>query len=160
KLSRPGICAEDSVARIPNGIFSGKSKRLNSTNLLWRLRILGSPRQGGVIELSPPLRCAEQIPLNTEVEEDDTAWAERSEHWLTESKNPGRRRALRERSNRPLVLCGHGVLLRIEGGALTIRNGFTHYPQRLETYRFFKGELTIPPRIIMLDGSGSISFDV
>jgi CRISP-associated protein Cas1 len=43
---------------------------------------------------------------------------------------------------------------------LTIRNGFTHYPQKQETYRFFKGELAIPPRIIMLDGSGSISFDV
>jgi CRISP-associated protein Cas1 len=51
-------------------------------------------------------------------------------------------------------------LLRIERGALTIRDGFTHYPQKQETYRFFKGELTIPPRIIMLDGSGSISFDV
>jgi CRISP-associated protein Cas1 len=51
-------------------------------------------------------------------------------------------------------------LLRVERGALTIRDGFTHYPQKQETYRFFKGELTIPPRVIMLDGSGSISFDV
>jgi hypothetical protein len=52
-------------------------------------------------------------------------------------------------------------LLRVEGGALTIRNGFTHYPQKQETYRFFKGELTTtPPRIIVLDGNGSISFDV
>jgi len=48
----------------------------------------------------------------------------------------------------------------IEGGALTIRNGFTHYPQKQETYRFFKGELVLPERIIMLDESGSISFDV
>jgi hypothetical protein len=53
-----------------------------------------------------------------------------------------------------------GSKSRDEGGALTIRNGFTHYPQKQETDRFFKGELTIPPRIIMLDGSGSISFDV
>ena len=36
----------------------------------------------------------------------------------------------------------------------------THYPQKQETYRFFKGELAIPPRIVMLDGNGSISFDV
>jgi CRISPR-associated endonuclease Cas1 len=52
------------------------------------------------------------------------------------------------------------VTLRIENGALTIRNGFTHYPQKQETYRFFKGELSIPERIIVLDGSGSVSFDV
>jgi CRISPR-associated endonuclease Cas1 len=59
-----------------------------------------------------------------------------------------------------LILSGHGISLRIEGGSLTIRNGFTHYPQKQETYRFFKGELAIPHRIIILDGSGSISFDV
>jgi radical SAM protein with 4Fe4S-binding SPASM domain len=76
------------------------------------------------------------------------------------SQKSSRRRALRERSSQPLILCGHGVLLRVEKGAPTIRNGFTHYPQKQETYRFFKGELTIPPRIIMLDGSGSVSFDV
>jgi CRISPR-associated endonuclease Cas1 len=50
--------------------------------------------------------------------------------------------------------------MRIEGGALTIRSGFTHYPQKQELYRFFKGELSIPERIIVLDGSGSLSFDV
>jgi CRISP-associated protein Cas1 len=88
------------------------------------------------------------------------AWAERCEHWIAESRKSSLRRAVRERPKQPLVLCGHGVSLRIEGGALTIRNGFTHYPQKQETYRFFKGELTIPPRITMLDGSGSISFDV
>jgi hypothetical protein len=52
------------------------------------------------------------------------------------------------------------VSLRIDGGSLLIRNGLTHYPQKAETYRFFKGELAIPERIIMLDGTGSISFDV
>jgi CRISP-associated protein Cas1 len=48
----------------------------------------------------------------------------------------------------------------VEAGTLQIRNGFTHYPQKQETYRFFKGEVDLPPRIIMLDGSGSITFDV
>ncbi len=43
---------------------------------------------------------------------------------------------------------------------MAIRNGFTHYPQSQETYRFFRGEFAIPPRIVMLDGSGSVSFDV
>jgi CRISP-associated protein Cas1 len=107
------------------------------------------------------LRCAEPAPfLEPEFTEDDTGWAERCEQWLSESHKPHRRRALRGRSSQSLILCGHGVLLRVEAGALTIRNGFTHYPQKQETYRFFKGELTIPPRIIMLDGNGSISFDV
>ena len=50
--------------------------------------------------------------------------------------------------------------MRIEGGSLLIRNGFTHYPQKQETYRFFKGGLDLPDRIILLDCSGSISFDV
>ena len=59
-----------------------------------------------------------------------------------------------------MILAGHGVSLRIEAGTLVIRNGFTHYPQKQETYRFFKGDADLPPRIIMLDGSGSITFDV
>jgi CRISP-associated protein Cas1 len=59
-----------------------------------------------------------------------------------------------------LVLAGHGVSLRIEAGTLLIRNGFTHYPQKQETYRFFKGDADLPPRIIMVDGTGSITFDV
>jgi hypothetical protein len=59
-----------------------------------------------------------------------------------------------------LILAGHGVSLRIEAGTLLIRNGFTHYPQKRKTYRFFKGDSDLPPRIIMLDGSGSITFDV
>ena len=59
-----------------------------------------------------------------------------------------------------MILAGHGVSLRIEAGTLLIRNGFTHYPQKQETYRFFKADADLPPRIIMLDGSGSITFDV
>ncbi len=59
-----------------------------------------------------------------------------------------------------LTLAGHGVSMRIVGGALTIQNGFTHYPQKRETIRFFKGDLSLPERIILLDGSGSVSFDV
>jgi hypothetical protein len=66
----------------------------------------------------------------------------------------------RQTPREPLVLCGHGVSLRIEGGALTVRNGLTHYLQKHATYRFFKGDLDLPTRIVMLDGSGSISFDV
>ena len=50
--------------------------------------------------------------------------------------------------------------LRIENGALTIQNGFTHYPQNREIIRYFRGDVALPERVILLDGSGSISFDV
>jgi CRISP-associated protein Cas1 len=48
----------------------------------------------------------------------------------------------------------------IKNGALTIQNGFTHYPQQREIIRYFRGDVALPERIILLDGSGSISFDV
>lgn len=69
-------------------------------------------------------------------------------------------RAKRERPRTPLILSGHGVRLRIDNNALVIRNGLTHYPQYAEEWRFFPGDLTRPSRIILLDGSGIISFDV
>jgi hypothetical protein len=97
-------------------------------------------------------------PNKRDLESD--AWKDRSQLWQRRSQRLVSPRGKRERQRQSLVLTGHGVSLRIEGGALTIRNGLTHYPQKAETYRFFKGELAIPERIIMLDGSGSISFDV
>ena len=60
----------------------------------------------------------------------------------------------------PIILCGHGVSLRVDAGTLVIRNGFLHYPQKQETYRYFKGDAALPARIIVLDGSGTITFDV
>ena len=50
--------------------------------------------------------------------------------------------------------------MRIEKGTLHIRNGFTHYPQEQESYRFFRGDLDLPTRIVAMDCSGSLSFDV
>jgi CRISP-associated protein Cas1 len=91
---------------------------------------------------------------------DDHSWRIRSELWNRRSAKIANQRAKHERPQTPLILSGHGVSLRIDGGSLLIRNGLTHYPQKAETYRFFKGELAIPERIIMLDGTGSISFDV
>ena len=87
-------------------------------------------------------------------------WAVRDQHWISELQQSSKRRRLRERQKEPLILCGHGVTLRVDGGTLLIRNGLTHYPQQREEFRFFKGDPAIPPRIIMLDGSGCISFDV
>jgi CRISPR-associated endonuclease Cas1 len=87
-------------------------------------------------------------------------WAHRSEYWVAEARKSQQPRRRRERSPNPLVLCGHGVSLRVEAGTLLVQNGLTHYPQRREEFRYFRGDLNRPARIILLDGSGSISFDV
>jgi CRISPR-associated endonuclease Cas1 len=89
-------------------------------------------------------------------------WQVRGEHWMRHSTNiaGANKRKKRERNAVPLILCGHGVSLRIRHGALVIQDGFTHYPQQQRTYCFFPRDLDLPPRIILLDGSGSLSFDV
>jgi CRISP-associated protein Cas1 len=87
-------------------------------------------------------------------------WLSRNEHWVSEIRQATAPRRRRERRKEPLILCGHGVSLRVDGGTLLVRNGLTHYPQQREEFRFFKGEPAIPPRVIMLDGSGCLSFDV
>ena len=92
---------------------------------------------------------------------DDAEWADRSELWIEYSASHcGRTRKKRERNPVPLILSGHGVSLRVESGALVIRDGFTHYPQQQARYRFFPRDLELPTRIILLDGSGTLSFDV
>jgi len=96
------------------------------------------------------------------LEGDDREWSERSIYWLRQgaNKRPRDKRLRRQPSLDPLILAGHGVSLRVDADTLLVRNGFTHYPQKQETYRYFKGDSDLPPRIIMLDGSGSITFDV
>ena len=50
--------------------------------------------------------------------------------------------------------------LRINHGTLEVRNGLTHYPQKREEWRFFRGDQQRPSRIIVLEGSGAVTFDV
>ncbi|HEX4737734.1 MAG TPA: CRISPR-associated endonuclease Cas1 [Allosphingosinicella sp.] len=87
-------------------------------------------------------------------------WAERCEIWKKEAATCARPRRKRERNPNPLILCGHGASLRVENGALVIRDGFTHYPQEQARHRFFPRDLELPGRILLLDGSGTLSFDV
>jgi CRISPR-associated endonuclease Cas1 len=89
-----------------------------------------------------------------------SAWATRSEIWQSRVERASARRTKRAKPLSALTLAGHGVSLRIHGGALEIKNGLTHYPQQRETYLFFRGDADLPERIILLDCSGSISFDV
>ncbi|MEO6247578.1 MAG: CRISPR-associated endonuclease Cas1, partial [Sphingomicrobium sp.] len=87
-------------------------------------------------------------------------WTARSEYWLQHSIGLTGTRALRERRSTPLILTGDGVHMRVEKGTLHIRGGLTHYPQEQEAYRFFKGDLDLPPRIVTVDCSGGLTFDV
>jgi CRISPR-associated protein Cas1 len=91
---------------------------------------------------------------------DDLEWAERSAYWQQQAtwrpRHPHQKRKVRN----PLVLGGHGVRLRIDRGSLLVQNGFTHYPQQREEWRFFPGHPDRPSRIVVVDGDGSITFDV
>jgi CRISPR-associated protein Cas1 len=91
---------------------------------------------------------------------DECEWHIRSDFWKRESFPKSTKSTKRAFLRTPLILSGHGVSLRIESGSLSVRGGFTHYPQKQETYRYFKGGLDLPDRIILLDCSGGISLDV
>jgi CRISPR-associated protein Cas1 len=51
------------------------------------------------------------------------------------------------------------MYLRVDHGALVVRNGFTHYPQAAGEHRYFPGDRSLPTRIVVIDGSGILSFD-
>jgi hypothetical protein len=93
-------------------------------------------------------------PAEMENDTDDIAWATRSNMWQSRVEKVSARRTKRAKPQPALILAGHGVSLRIANGALTIQNGFTHYPQKREIIRYFPGDLSLPERIIVLDGSG------
>jgi CRISP-associated protein Cas1 len=112
-----------------------------------------------VVELHPPVRCAEPYPAGVQ-EDDDHVWGDRSAYWSNQLLVAIPKSPKRIKPRQPLTLAGHGVLLKVDAGSLLVRNGYTHYPQKQDTHRFFKGDAALPSRIIMLDGSGSITFDV
>jgi CRISP-associated protein Cas1 len=113
------------------------------------------------------MKIISQIPLDKKATHssatrtiEDSNWAVRSGMWRDRLEKASARRTKRAKAYPALILVGHGVSLRIRGGALEIQNGLTHYPQSRETYLFFRRDADLPERIILLDGSGSVSFDV
>lgn len=90
---------------------------------------------------------------------DERDWADRGQYWQEVDARPNQRRGKRAEAT-PLVLTGHGVRLRIEQGALVIRNGFTHYPQPRQEWRLFPGDRRLPSRIVVIDSDGALSLDV
>lgn len=87
-------------------------------------------------------------------------WAIQSEIWIAETGKLQKPRRVRERNSNALILTGHGTSMRIDKGTLLIKEGFTHYPQKQIERRYFAGDLELPSIILLLDGSGSLSFDV
>ena len=86
-------------------------------------------------------------------------WATRSIYWLAEYEASLSKRKRRERPNEPLVLVGHGLSIKVDKGRLVIRDGATHFPSQTREFVYFKGSLELPLRIVVIDGSGAITFD-
>src|ERR1039457_5237117 len=89
---------------------------------------------------------------------DDVAWADRCNYWLKKVAPKSRQFVQRAGIRQPLILTGHGVNLRVEKGSLLVRDGFTHYPQQQEMWRFFPGDWRLPSRIVVVDVDGGLSF--
>jgi len=94
-----------------------------------------------------------------EITVDTDDWAIRSAYWNTKTQLEIPKRKRREKAKTGLVLTGHGLSIRVDKGRLIIKDGFTHYPQKQMTKIYFKGALDIPPRIVLVDGKGSITLD-
>lgn len=88
-----------------------------------------------------------------------TPWSARCTFWQCQKSAVPRQNNGRHNRRQPLILTGHGVRIRVDHGTLLVRDGFTHYPQKREEYRFFPGDWRTPSRIVLLDCDGGLSFD-
>ena len=91
---------------------------------------------------------------------DDSDWGTRAEYWSTYKPSRAAGRTRFDAQKQPLILSGHGASLRVEHGALVVCDGFTHYPQTRKTWRLFAGDPRMPPRVVLLNASGYLTFDV
>jgi CRISPR-associated protein Cas1 len=110
--------------------------------------------------LSVPTTLNPPTSSERALKSDGHEWAERSSYWLSQANQVPSQGRRKHRDRQPLILSGHGLRLRVDHGTLFIQNGFTHYPQRREEYRLFPGDWRLPSRIVILDGSGSITLEV
>ena len=96
---------------------------------------------------------------NTESGQNVDDWAIRSAYWNNKSQLDIPKRKRREKAKTGLVLTGVGLSISVDKGRLVLKDGNTHYPSKPITYTYFKGALDIPPRIVLVDGKGSITLD-
>jgi len=97
--------------------------------------------------------------IESQQETQGDEWAYRSSYWLESVRKHTPKRKRRERQANPLILTGHGISLNVEKGTLLISDGHTYHPAEKTVWRFFRGDLTLPKRIVLVDGSGHITLD-
>lgn len=95
----------------------------------------------------------------TEAEKVPDEWVERSRFWLEKVEGNRSKRKRREKATAPLIFIGLNISIRVEKRTLIIREGTTHHPQAVREHQFFKGSMDLPLRIVLIDGSGSITLD-
>lgn len=95
---------------------------------------------------------------NIGFDNDGQAWADRCNYWLKKTAPKSREFVARAGVRQPLILTGHGASLRVEKDSLLVQDGFTHFPQQRETWRFFPGDWRLPSRIVVVDVDGGLSF--
>lgn len=95
----------------------------------------------------------------TETISERDEWADRCQHWenAAQAEKPARKR--REKQSAPLIITGYGFVVSVDKKRLIIRGGITHFPQKVPEQIFYKGSLDLPPRIVIVDGKGTISVD-
>jgi len=71
---------------------------------------------------------------SAEFETDDLNWRERCEYWQAQKpkKHPAKKFQFRE----PLILCGHGIHIRVEQNTLLVRDGLPTTRRKLENFGF------------------------
>jgi len=89
----------------------------------------------------------------------DDEWFIRSDYWSKKSAAMKTVRKRRERQKDPLILVGYGLSMSVPKGRLIIQDGTTHFPSEPAQHVYFKGSLDLPPRIVIIDGAGSITLD-
>lgn len=111
------------------------------------------------MENTVSLNRISKAALNSESDAVVDEWPIRCAYWQSEYQKQIPKRKRRETPKTGLVLTGNGLSIKVDKGRLVIKDGFTHYPQKASRLEFFKGSLDIPPRIVIVDGNGSISID-
>jgi len=118
----------------------------------WRLKQARNRRKPPRFNL-----LIDRTPAADERPDEELSWVARGSYWdafaaaaLPETCNSGE----------ALVVTGHGVKLRIDGGTLLIDEGLTQYPQARRQHRYFPGGRNLPGRIVLLGCDGFITLDV
>ena len=99
----------------------------------------------------------DRLPTISAHPDDELSWEARGAYW--EALAPIVATSPRE-SSHSLVITGHGVKLRVDGGTLVVDEGLTHHPQVRRQHRLFRGARNLPNRIVLIACDGFLTLDV